>query len=191
MCFKKPWTFYKVCNTHTQIWGVSYTFTKILPSYHGAFSVGQFACGQNIKNMSCLNWGPAGKKVHICDLLPTSVSTRVQIVQTLCEGRELTFILLQSLMSWVMIKQMLTFFLDSAESSRDLTWGFWLRIDVFLNLFDPLDSLCGCGLEAPNHESTKELWTPKPSLLQDAEFLFPFTARLLLLCVPWSSCSAD
>lgn len=63
--------------------------------------MGQFACDQNIKNMSCLNWGPAGKKVHICDLLPTSVSTRVQIVQTLCEGRELTFILLQSLMSWV------------------------------------------------------------------------------------------
>lgn len=53
----------------------------------GAFSVGQFACGQNIKKVNCFSWGPAGKKVHICCLLPTSVSTKVQIVQTLCEGR--------------------------------------------------------------------------------------------------------
>lgn len=28
---------------------------------------------------------------------------------------------------------------------------------VYLDLFDPLDSLCGCGLKAANHESTKEL----------------------------------
>lgn len=50
-----------------------------------------FACGQNIKKVNCLSLGSAGKKVHICDVLATSVTTRVQIVlntvQTLCEGR--------------------------------------------------------------------------------------------------------
>lgn len=33
---------------------------------------------------------------------------------------------------------------------------------MFLDLFDPLDSLCGCGLEGANHESAKDLQRPKP-----------------------------
>lgn len=33
---------------------------------------------------------------------------------------------------------------------------------VFLDLFDPLDPLCSCGIEGANHESAKELQTPRP-----------------------------
>lgn len=64
-------------------------------------------------------------------------------------------------MSWVRIKLLPLFrsVVLSAESDLRL-----LAEDrsVFLDLFDPLETLCGCGLEAANHESAKELLTPKP-----------------------------
>lgn len=65
-------------------------------------------------------------------------------------------------MCWVMVKQLPTFFLGLWCSLQSLN----LRLlaedrSVFLDLFDPLDPLCSCGLEGANHESAKELQTPR------------------------------
>lgn len=126
-----------------------------------------FACGQNIKKVNCLNWGSAGKKVHICDVLATTVTTRVQIVlkhspdpawrkkvdlrpppepDVLGYGKIVANLLFRS----VVLSAELNLRLLAEDRS------------VFLDLFDPLDPLCSCGIEGANHESVKELQTPRP-----------------------------
>lgn len=115
------WTYYRACNRHTQIWGVARTFAKILPSYHWGVQCGMVGEQLNWvfvfwppclwsedKNGELFELGANWKKgAH---LWPVSYISNYQgpdcseVQSRCCVKEEVRPVLLQSLMSWVMLK---------------------------------------------------------------------------------------